>query len=69
MIAGKFGGQKIWRIVLKIEDPDHTVMIVFVHSHLSAETHPGGKVVSAVIILCPPFGLHCPLDSNSMVIT
>jgi len=32
------------------EDSDYTAMIAFMLSSLGAKTHPGGKVVSAVII-------------------
>ena len=37
---------------------DHTVMIAVVHWRFHAETHHAGKVVSAVIVSCLPFGLH-----------
>ena len=36
------------------ENSYYSVMTVIMHWHLCAKTHPGGKVVSTVIIFCPP---------------
>ena len=36
------------------ENSYYSVMTVIMHWHLCAKTHPGGKVVSAVIIFCLP---------------
>jgi len=44
------------------EDSDYTAMITVVQWHLHAETHPGGKVVSAVTRSCFP---SSSLNSNS----
>jgi len=48
---------------------DYTAMIATMHWCLRAETHPGGKGVSIVIILCLLSGRHCLLNLNSMVVT
>ena len=41
------------------KDSDHTAVIAVVHWRLHTKTHRAGKVVSAVIISCLPFGRHC----------
>ena len=52
------------------EDSEYTAKNAVMHWHLRrCQNHPGSKVVSAVIIFSLPFGCHCLLDSNSMVLT
>ena len=46
------------------KDSDHTAVIAVVHRRLHTETHRAGKVVSAVIISCLPFGRHCLLSTG-----
>ena len=41
------------------EDSDHMAVIAVVHRRLHAKTHRAGKVVSAVVTSCLPFGRHC----------
>ena len=41
------------------EDSDHMAVIAVVHRRLHAKTHLAGKVVSAVVTSCLPFGRHC----------
>jgi len=38
------------------EGSEYIAMIAVVYRHLCAATHPGGKVVSTVIIFCLPSG-------------
>ena len=41
------------------EDSDHMAVIAVVHRRLHAKTHRAGKVESAVVTSCLPFGRHC----------
>ena len=40
------------------EDSDHMAVIAVVNRRLHAKTHRAGKVVSAVVTSCLPFGRH-----------